>query len=653
MMGVKGLATILGSNKQSWADQCEMAIQMLKDCKICFELTREEEETNDGQQGLMFPSLRVSCDIISVPFHQLAQAEPKRSLVSLCSPMWLCLVCNKPREGTSPGSCPDCQMDYVEQRCTLFARSGIPHEPFPRDPIEVVASEEGYFVCVANGGSPVKVDQRLAGQGCVRINESTSGRGQRILGARLRSTRRDLGITSFSKAIVGLRPFLDPRFRVFSNSAVLRGEAGTHVLIAIRSSSQGISGSASQQQQQQQQKKKIGDQPAPPATQPKGDDENEIIIVAHGQSPGNWKKSIGAELFELCDLNEPLCPVCAQGDSFVPLEATSSGRLRCSTGHDVTREEAEAGVAMLQTHRHHRLWAPLHGDAFLKCAPEMWHAEGPARITELTDQEEQPARKAEYLRARKAFYEFVGADREKTLVLKKVEFIENDVLEARFLAFFDRLVQRTMSRRESRCDPAARADSKEVAEWREWVLRQLAKSVMRVSGNESINLMLGWHGSSEESIKKIAQTGFLEPDELEAAGIKVTDPGWYAPGLYFTSFPSYGAKYAAIKKSNCLLVSWVLLGRPFPVVEAAGVLKKRVDPYDSHFVVVDSKYGAPCKPKDPPGKDEIIVFSKSQVLPRFIFHFYETKQESQSVESIPVLPQGLELVRAKATFSLT
>ena len=43
------------------------------------------------------------------------------------------------------------------------------------------------------------------------------------------------------------------------------------------------------------------------------------------------------------------------------------------------------------------------------------------------------------------------------------------------------------------------------------------------------------------------------------------DPGYFGKGIYFTQYPSYGAKYA--REASCMLVSWVMLGRPYPVIE--------------------------------------------------------------------------------------
>lgn len=97
----------------------------------------------------------------------------------------------------------------------------------------------------------------------------------------------------------------------------------------------------------------------------------------------------------------------------------------------------------------------------------------------------------------------------------------------------------------------------------------------------------------------------------------------------------YGATYA--KSDGCLLVSWVLMGQPYPVIEQPLQLKGRVAPFDSHYVIVDQR-GYPCNRDTRLKYDEIVVFSKSQVLPRIIFHFQ--RSGAAPVNPISMLPIG-------------
>jgi hypothetical protein len=60
-------------------------------------------------------------------------------------------------------------------------------------------------------------------------------------------------------------------------------------------------------------------------------------------------------------------------------------------------------------------------------------------------------------------------------------------------------------------------------------------------------------------------------------------------GVYFTQFPSYGIQYAG--DYECLLLSWVLMGKVYPVTESVSsqntLLGKEIeDPFNSHYVLV-------------------------------------------------------------------
>lgn len=362
----------------------------------------------------------------------------------------------------------------------------------------------------------------------------------------------------------------------------------------------------------------------------------------------------------MCDMVEPLCPVCIQQDNYIIAEASApdsepesvgtstvhrskAALMACKLGHEVKSTEVEEGRQLDPAVRRTKLWRPLYGDSFFAAEPEKWRTEGASgvRITELTDAERDPARKAEFTRARAAFYSFIGTYLEKSVVLRKVEFVQNDALEAGFERYFEGLVQKMA--RGSDVPIGLAGDNEERRIWRSWVLQQLEKSVFRVSGNEGLNLMLGWHAGLEHSIQEIVKSGFTEPREAGAAGPRA-EPGSFGPGITLTQFPGYGVKYAAMRKSDCLVASWVLLGNPFPVIESPFSLQSRVEPFDSHFVVVDDKYNFPCKPGAPPGMDQIVVFNKAQVLPRLVFLFEEAK-EAPLNSLISDLPEELRGAR--------
>lgn len=136
----------------------------------------------------------------------------------------------------------------------------------------------------------------------------------------------------------------------------------------------------------------------------------------------------------------------------------------------------------------------------------------------------------------------------------------------------------------------------------------------------SHSFLVGWHGTPDlDTCWKIAESNFHDPHERT----ETTDQGWFGSGTYFTQYPSYGAMYAL---QHTLLFSWVLMGRAYPVTQSPSskdslVGKSCVEGYNSHYVLVRghglNKVPAPHDPE----YDEIVVFSKNQILPRCIFHY--------------------------------
>lgn len=98
------------------------------------------------------------------------------------------------------------------------------------------------------------------------------------------------------------------------------------------------------------------------------------------------------------------------------------------------------------------------------------------------------------------------------------------------------------------------------------------------------------------------------------------DTGWYGRGVYFTQLPNYGEFYI----NNCLsehgesfslVLSWVLMGRPYPVTAKMDGASLK-EGFDSHFCLV--KGFAPCGETEDPTGDEIVIFRTAQILPRYV-----------------------------------
>jgi|GEM_PF-2599703 len=157
---------------------------------------------------------------------------------------------------------------------------------------------------------------------------------------------------------------------------------------------------------------------------------------------------------------------------------------------------------------------------------------------------------------------------------------------------------------------------------------------------ENVKMLPLWHGTSEAICDSICKTGFLhfgkhsffDPTAQKGA-FASTDPGYFGSGKYFTT----SARYAQMYNPRILILSWVSMLDPFPVVNDCPHPGKGSDMrmlegkaayqhYKAHYIPVantrpdfpGSMEYFPCARGQAPAWDELVVFDKSQALPRFI-----------------------------------
>lgn len=148
-----------------------------------------------------------------------------------------------------------------------------------------------------------------------------------------------------------------------------------------------------------------------------------------------------------------------------------------------------------------------------------------------------------------------------------------------------------------------------------------------------------WHGSSEVVCQSICSSGYTSfgkhhyYDENATKGnAKSTDKGYFGSGIYFTN----SARYASMYSSGHLLLTWVSMREPYPVVNDKPHPQKGTDMvklegkehyqnYNAHYIPVASiepnnplcmNY-YPCYKDQEPTWDEFVVFHQAQALPRF------------------------------------
>ena len=167
-----------------------------------------------------------------------------------------------------------------------------------------------------------------------------------------------------------------------------------------------------------------------------------------------------------------------------------------------------------------------------------------------------------------------------------------------------------------------------------------------------------WHGTKAAIVASIAKTGF--------ANLATTDAGFFGKGLY----SSYEAEYAyraygpgQLGAGGALMINWIACYSPYPVVgyRVSGYTGPIPDPgdmlklsekgnygnYDAHFVPVRPATSNPnelnyypCRPEEAATYHELVVFEKTQVLPRYI------------VELQPSLPAAPSMAPMLANFGV-
>ena len=163
-----------------------------------------------------------------------------------------------------------------------------------------------------------------------------------------------------------------------------------------------------------------------------------------------------------------------------------------------------------------------------------------------------------------------------------------------------------------------------------------------------------WHGSSEEVSHSICAVSFYFGKTSLAAkqpgDPQSTDEGYFGSGIYFTNSARYTSD---IYSKGHILLAWVSMREPFPVVgdpehldmnglKGKGAYKN----YNAHYIPVVPTHSHPscaiyhpCQEGETPNCDEIVVFQKSQALPRF---WIELEVELPYLMTPSAIPQFVE-----------
>ncbi len=228
------------------------------------------------------------------------------------------------------------------------------------------------------------------------------------------------------------------------------------------------------------------------------------------------------------------------------------------------------------------------------------------------------------------------ADKPPGFSITKITYVYNSSLQMGFLAQLSNIEHEA-----KQFLPASlSAERKEVVEnWKDLTSVYSPLQVM-VDQEEQIlhhaKVLPLWHGTSLPKSQSICASGFTyfgKHTYFSGHGSGSTDIGYFGSGIYFTE----SAQYASMYSKGALLLSWVSMREPYPVISDKAYPQKCSDMrmlegkgayqnYDTHFVPVASilpdnphcMVYHPCVHKQPPAWHEIVVFQKAQALPSFI-----------------------------------
>jgi len=174
---------------------------------------------------------------------------------------------------------------------------------------------------------------------------------------------------------------------------------------------------------------------------------------------------------------------------------------------------------------------------------------------------------------------------------------------------------------------------------REKVLKMVNELAGKTKHNRKVRILLVWHGTTVPIAHSIMKLGF--------ASLAKLDEGWFGRGIYFSTYPEYSLRYCFDSTEPCLIMSYIILSNPYPVVfeDATPNLKMLgkggYKNYGCNYVPVIHNGGTDYRPPKPGVShkyDEVVIFQESHILPKLIIHLQKVekkvpKQPQSSVES--------------------
>jgi len=184
-----------------------------------------------------------------------------------------------------------------------------------------------------------------------------------------------------------------------------------------------------------------------------------------------------------------------------------------------------------------------------------------------------------------------------------------------------------MRQKESIFQPALQKESNSAERMK--YLKEIEKISKQVNHNRDVKIIKCWHGTTIQKANKILDFGF--------ANLATLDEGWFGKGIYFSSFPEYSLSYCKDKSDPCLILCYVILSNPYPIIYDDAPTKTTLfhlgkgnyRTYGSHYVPIVHYGGVDFRPPrigENHKFDEVVIFQESHILPKFLVHFAPNPQ---------------------------
>ncbi|CAF1097902.1 unnamed protein product [Adineta steineri] len=178
---------------------------------------------------------------------------------------------------------------------------------------------------------------------------------------------------------------------------------------------------------------------------------------------------------------------------------------------------------------------------------------------------------------------------------------------------------------------------------RQKVLERLNGLCKQVTHNRKVNIVRVWHGCNKKLLPQLLGEGFASLGQL--------DDGWFGKGMYFSSSAEYASRYCPQDKNACLLMCYVLVLNPFPVIYDDAPEDVQPDKFrfygrgnhrtfQCHYIPVSGKkstidFRPPLEGTDHAIYDELVVFESANILPQLVVHLKTPGVLSPERQPIP------------------